>query len=246
MSNIYSGILSTAHFTQKAELLASGKPLLEYFKNLKLNNNQYAYIINVATQSIPAAKGFDTFLGYTEENVDIDFIHGIIYREDEPRMRELIYAAWEFGMSLVFMNPFELQFSVDYRIVKKDKSVVRVNRFSTISEIDEKGKMLSTLSICTDISHLKKSNKISAKMYGHPEVEKFNKIYGTDNETISIPAREREILVCMAEGKITKEIASHLGISILTVETVRKRMMKKYNVLNAVHLVSWAKENGFI
>lgn len=244
--NDYREVLSKAQFSRDKKFLASKKSLLEYFKKLKLNANQFAYIINIATQSIPIAKGFETCLGYRDEEITLDNLHGIIHPDDRVRMKDIIVAAYEFGLSIKLEQPFILQFSVDYRVIKKDGTIIRVNRHSTCSEIDKDGKMFSTISICTDISHLKSSNRITAKMFGHPEAYRFNNIYCKEIKRLKITSREKDILSLIAVGRTTKEIASILGISSMTIETMRKRMIKKYAVLNTTQLVTLAKEQHII
>jgi DNA-binding NarL/FixJ family response regulator len=56
-----------------------------------------------------------------------------------------------------------------------------------------------------------------------------------------ITRREREVLILVAAGFTSKEIASTLYISDRTVEIHRANLMKKLEVTNAASLASWAK-----
>jgi DNA-binding NarL/FixJ family response regulator len=58
--------------------------------------------------------------------------------------------------------------------------------------------------------------------------------------------REREILQLLAEGSTTKEIASHLGVSVKTVETHRRNMMQKLNMRSVAELTKYAIREGLI
>jgi DNA-binding NarL/FixJ family response regulator len=49
--------------------------------------------------------------------------------------------------------------------------------------------------------------------------------------------RELTIVRMVANGKITKEIADELNISVRTVETHRSKIMKKLNVSNASEMI---------
>ena len=49
----------------------------------------------------------------------------------------------------------------------------------------------------------------------------------------------------VAEGKITKEIADRLNISVHTVETHRAKIMRKLDVHTVGELVRYARANGF-
>jgi len=58
--------------------------------------------------------------------------------------------------------------------------------------------------------------------------------------------REREILKLLAEGKLTKEIATHLDLSIKTVEKHRENLMNKLNIKNIAKLIKYAINEGII
>jgi DNA-binding NarL/FixJ family response regulator len=56
--------------------------------------------------------------------------------------------------------------------------------------------------------------------------------------------REREVLQLLAEGWSTKKIASHLHISVKTVETHRRQIMVKLNVHSIAELTKYAIREG--
>jgi DNA-binding NarL/FixJ family response regulator len=61
-----------------------------------------------------------------------------------------------------------------------------------------------------------------------------------------LTSREREILQLLSEGKIAKEVAAVLNISVKTVETHRSNMMRKLEIHNAADLVRYAVRNRII
>jgi len=68
------------------------------------------------------------------------------------------------------------------------------------------------------------------------ELPKFNKISN----------KEREILQLVAEGEKTREIAEKLGVSIKTVETHRRNIMKKLSIFSVAGLTKYAIQEGII
>lgn len=56
--------------------------------------------------------------------------------------------------------------------------------------------------------------------------------------------REREIVQLVAEGKVSKEIAERLNISVHTVETHRNKIMHKLGIHTVGELVRFAIRNG--
>jgi DNA-binding NarL/FixJ family response regulator len=61
-----------------------------------------------------------------------------------------------------------------------------------------------------------------------------------------LTAREREVLQMLAEGKIAKEIATELDISVYTVDAHRGRIMKKLGLRSSTEIVRFAMRRGLI
>ncbi len=58
--------------------------------------------------------------------------------------------------------------------------------------------------------------------------------------------REREVLICIAQGQTNQQIADQLSISIKTVNRHRENIMAKLNLHSRVELVHYAIEKGLI
>ena len=63
-------------------------------------------------------------------------------------------------------------------------------------------------------------------------------------EPSPITPREREVLQLLAEGKATKEIASHLHLSVNTVDTHRRHIMEKLDLHSVAELTKYAIREG--
>ena len=77
-------------------------------------------------------------------------------------------------------------------------------------------------------------------------VEDYILMAGNAGPTVytMLSAREREVLQLVAEGKNTKEIASHLNVSVKTVETHRKQVMDKLGLHTIAELTKYAIREG--
>ena len=62
--------------------------------------------------------------------------------------------------------------------------------------------------------------------------------------TSRLSPREREVLQLIAEGWSTKQIASHLYVSIKTIETHRRQIMKKLDLHSIADLTKYAIREG--
>lgn len=61
-----------------------------------------------------------------------------------------------------------------------------------------------------------------------------------------ISAREREVLIAIAEGLSNKEIACRLGVGVRTIETHRERIMRKLDIHSIAGLTKFAIAKGLI
>jgi DNA-binding CsgD family transcriptional regulator len=68
---------------------------------------------------------------------------------------------------------------------------------------------------------------------------------GLQRETI-LTARQKQVLLLIAEGKTTKEIASQLGVSFKTAAAHRANLMQKLDIHDTAHLVRHAIRSGFL
>ncbi len=68
----------------------------------------------------------------------------------------------------------------------------------------------------------------------------------TEEKPKELTSREEEIVKLIAEGKVTKEIAAQLFVSIHTIYTHRKNIMKKLKIKSPVELITYAINKGFV
>lgn len=61
-----------------------------------------------------------------------------------------------------------------------------------------------------------------------------------------LTAREREVLQLLADGKVAKEVATALDVSVFTVDAHRGRIMKKLGLRSSTELVKFAMRKGLI
>lgn len=61
-----------------------------------------------------------------------------------------------------------------------------------------------------------------------------------------VTRREKEVLVLISEGLTNKEIADRLFVSLSTIDSHRKNLLTKFNVMNTAALISQAVKKGVI
>jgi DNA-binding NarL/FixJ family response regulator len=68
----------------------------------------------------------------------------------------------------------------------------------------------------------------------------------SDDESLRITAREREVVQLLAEGKHSNEVATVLDLSVKTVETHRSNILRKLNCHSVTELVRYAVRNHIV
>jgi DNA-binding NarL/FixJ family response regulator len=88
------------------------------------------------------------------------------------------------------------------------------------------------------------SPKVS-RLLREEHVERMRR-QGPDDSFELLTAREREVLQRIAEGNSNKEIAGQLYLSVLTVETHRKKILEKLHLRGTPELVLYAVRKGMV
>jgi len=75
----------------------------------------------------------------------------------------------------------------------------------------------------------------------------ISKTFGPEKDTVNeLTAREQEIVQLIAQGKMAKEISGLLNVSIHTIYTHRKNIMKKLEISSPVELITYAINKGLV
>ncbi len=137
----------------------------------------------------------------------------------------------------------------DVRYKKKNGDYARILYQGIMLEHDDKGRILRTLGVHTDITYLKQEGKPILSiigMNGEPSYPDLisNNVFVEAKEGLT--KREKQVLKLLIEGRLSKEISSILNISKQTVDTHRKNMLRKNNLTNTSELIGKAIRHGWI
>lgn len=219
----------------------------QFFADLILLPAQFAYVTDNTTGTVPLFKGLDQCLGYEMNEMDVQFLLDYIHPEDRELMNSVMQKAVEYTFQHLPNEPFSMHLKAYYRVMNAQGNPVRVFRQSTVLEADDLGRPVSFLSIVNDISAFDKSKSIKFKMEGKNGKELYVPEFPMERYDISgITPTEKELILLIAKGLSTKQIATQLNKSTHTVETQRKTMLRKFGMKNTFQLIYRAKEEGII
>ena len=222
------------------------KKLLNFFQA----GDFYYYIFNVSTAEFEfVSPGIEKVLGYHSSQVSLEFFFDKIHPEDQIQYVNFENEVGKFLHSLPKEKMFSYKIRVNLRIRKNDGNYLKILHQAITIQQNESGKILRTLGVHTDITHLNPTGKPTLSFIGldgEPSYidVKIGKPLIPITESLS--KREKEILQLIIEGKQNKEIADILFISKQTVDKHRKNMINKNNFKNSGELIAAAIKNGWI
>ena len=191
----------------------------------------------------------EPMLGYARQETTINLIMENIHPVDRAWFLNCQEAAVQFILGLPPEKQMKYKMRFDYRMQKKSGEYIRVMQQVVLIHNDNDGKMLRTLVVLTDISHLKKNGKPVMSyigMDGEPSYLDVDVKNHFKEESTLFSKREKEILYLIAEGKSSKEIAYLLHISKHTVDSHRKNLLHKTGSAGTVALINKTIREGLV
>ena len=197
------------------------------------------------------SKGTIDVLGYEPAEMSMEKMLSLVHPIDLPVVIANESKVREFFNELPLEKIFKYKVRYDYRLKHKEGHYVRVLQQMITIETDEKGAIIKTMGIHSDITDLKKEGLPVLSFIGldgeptYENVQVEGKFSFLKPEERFSP-REKEILNKLIQGKTSEEIAKELFISRETVSTHRRNMLSKCDVKNTIELVNRAIKNGWV
>jgi DNA-binding CsgD family transcriptional regulator len=225
----------------------------DYYKkffSFFLLGDSYYFIINHHTLKMEyVSDEIETVMGYLPSEFEIGFMNDQIHPEDRSWFLAIGSSMIDFFSQLPIEKLMKYKVRYDIRFRKKNGEYARILYQGVLLEHDQNGRFLRTLSVHSDITYLKQEGKPVLSflgMDGEPsyfDVASKNIFIESKEE---LTRRERQVLLLLIEGKLSKEISQVLKISKQTVDTHRKNMLHKKQLNNTGELVGKAIRYGWV
>ena len=212
---------------------------------IPLNYKEGIYLLDFAQNKVIYNRGFQTVLGYSDDDIDFEFLINNHHPDDTEMVNRVSKAA----IMYCFENPVNVLNNVlfiSYRRKKKDGSYIKVLSESCIYEINDKGVPTKGFAKITDISFMDTSDIVNWTFQADDlNKEAFKEhIYSAYYNFFT--EREKGIIKEIEKGGTNELISKKLNISKHTVATHRKNIFKKSNRHNKKDLIFFCKRNGII
>ncbi len=215
--------------------------------NLKifpLVKGQCFYIFNFQTGNIELPVGVQELLGYKDDELSTELFVSYFHPDDAPVVNVILKSIWE--IALTRENSDWTSMQITFRARHKKGHYIKVLRQSRILDIDSNGRILSNITYLTDISFLDTSNHIFWELRTDDN-RKLLHVENSIKKNISsiFTEREKQILKLLNQGLTSKEISQKLGTSHTTVDTQRRKLLKKTGCKNTTSLLEYARQSVF-
>ncbi len=173
-----------------------------------------------------------------------DYIDQRIHPDDYIQLMEAGIYFLYYGLSLSPKHRKEGKLINEYRILNENGKYIRIIEQQMCLENDVHGNGWLVIGI-TDISPDQNENApFRSRLIDTRKGEVY--MFPPHDKEAMLTAREKEILLLVSKGLISKQIADKLFISVNTVNTHRQRILEKLKADNAIEAIKYASKLGLI
>lgn len=214
-------------------------------EKIPVNDLECFYLLDLKKNDIVFHKGFDGFLGYDHEKLDVDFIMDHYHPEDASFIKGIIKGTLTQLIDMM-VPEYSNIINMSYRFQKSDGTYARILSNALVYQTDDQDHMVSVLVKYTDISFADESDVVEWMVNtNYLDLENIRSaVYDQDHANFT--SREIQVIRELFNGHVNKEIALKLHISEHTVATHRKNILLKSNCSSVQELRSFCKKNGLL
>ncbi|MEC4050477.1 LuxR C-terminal-related transcriptional regulator [Flavobacterium sp. SUN046] len=235
-SNIPSSTFDSAFFDKMEQIFSVG--------------DYYFFTVNIVKFEVEFVhENMKKVLGYPEETFRKDLVMNQIHPDDVPYFLNFGNEIGRFFSQLPPEKVMKYKTRYDFRVKKANGNYIRILHQGLPIQVDKNGGMIRKLMIHTDITEYKKNSTPTLSFIGLDDEPSFidikvNQVYKPVKNILS--AREKQILILLAEGKSRSDIADKLFVSKFTIDNHRKNMLEKTETTSVSGLISKAINEGWI
>jgi len=216
--------------------------------------NFYYFVFNFATYNMDyVSKGTNSVLGIASKDFSLEKFLNLLLPEDLKKIHEKERASLNFKLDRIPKEDI-LKYKTVYilRVKLNDGTQKTLLHQTKVLNLSNDDKIHQVLSIHTDVSHLNipidhKISFISDEKTSYYSIDTKSSIEIAKMSLKTIlTKRETEIIREFVKGKNNKEISEALFISIHTVNTHKRNILKKSNCKNTSQLIAKCINDGVI
>lgn len=234
----------------KDEIIQNDQQIIDQISQFFASGSYYYYIFNFATLKIEfVSDSVKDVLEIEPEEFNLESMLGSYHPEDLNKINDKEQIAVDFLFNTITTDQIK-----DYKVVytnrmftKSGKPITILHQAKAIA-LSAEGKISKVIGVHTDISYLNApiDHNVSFISYKYPSFYSVSLDKARAQEKQLFTKREIEVIELLSKGCSIKEISDQLIISKHTVSTHRKNILRKADVKNTVHLVTFCIREGII
>ncbi|MEZ0450719.1 LuxR C-terminal-related transcriptional regulator [Sphingobacterium thalpophilum] len=225
--------------------------IVDLISEIFITGDYYYYLINILEQRISHQHpAICSIHGLTNVPMHLQEIINLIHPDDIPFVLRAEDASYKKVIEIGAEHLKSLKSCYCFRMRVADGTYHLFHHQAITLVADNDNKMVHSLNIHADISHLSTTNNYIATIMG---IHGRNDFYQIDlskrpkrTYSCSLTKRELALLPYIAQGMSSTEISRQLGISALTVRVHRKNILRKTNTHNNTSLIRRCMELGLL
>lgn len=227
--------------------------IVEQVASLFSAGNFYYYVFNIKTYKMDfVSDGTKDLLGISKEKFTLDNLFTMIHPDDLADMHRRERASVVFKMQKIPREDITKYKTVYLLRLKTPDGIYKtILHQAKIINVAKDGKVQQVMGVHTDVTHLDLPIDKKVSFIGYKKPSYF---YNDAEDTFDLIAsstsdytkRELQILNEMVKGYSVEVIGQHLNISVHTVGTHKKNILKKSNCKNTSHLIAKCIREGII
>ncbi|KDS37834.1 bacterial regulatory s, luxR family protein [Parabacteroides distasonis str. 3776 D15 iv] len=214
-------------------------------------NNSYVFVVEQHVRYLYLSDSYIRFFGYHPDTLEFQnkeetYFESRIHPEDLIALSNTQERLFEYLQAIQANKILEYKLVYEFRVLNSYNKYVRIISQHQVLELDENGDPWLVMGIA-DLSPNTApldSIKIQVVNFITGETLPLNKF--EEKELIEFTPREKEILLLIKSGMLSKEISDRLSVSIHTVNKHRQNIMQKMNADNIIEAIEYARKLGLL
>jgi DNA-binding CsgD family transcriptional regulator len=239
------GVYPQRQFTQLKNRIKNG--IDDYTKVSRSDKQglfQFSFIFNFLFNELEEVEGVEDILGYSDSTLTFSSLFKFIHPDDSPFIYKGIKKILKNIYSYNPEHKLNISFLTTFRVKSAKGDYIHLLCQSSAQEVID-GYITKLSNVFVDISglNLRPYSSVRLKLGNNQGFSECNIMVDNDSRYINLfSKREMAVLRLIAEGKKSCELAVLLGISVKTVNTHRRNILRKSKTNNIIEVVAILKD----
>jgi len=175
-----------------------------------------------------------------------DLLEDKIHPDDREQLFDFQIEHGNFIYTLPVEQRNDYQQVFQYRMLNTKREYINVISRQQVIQQDNNGKAWIIMGIMDISPDQKHANKVIRTVINRKTGEILSTPAIISSSNPCLTSREKEILLLIQKGMLSKEIADRLGRSIHTIHNHRKNILAKLQADNSIEAITYAKKSGIL